>query len=513
MKFLCQSCKAKYQIADEKVVGRTMKMKCRKCGHDIIIRGDAAGPGAGRASAPPAPARRSSAPPAPARRGSAPPPAPPKAGPPRPKKAAPPPAAAPLRPPPPPPSRALGADFRSQLGATAPVQSGPSPLEHWHVSIHEVPVGPLTRADLGAKVTDGVVDGSSLVWREGFDDWRPFEQVPELRGLLPAPGGALGSLAASSHSLGASLMPLPGERPEPVVPIGGRHGAFAPPEVPAAPRPSSGMLRELSPVPAPAPTAAASSPRLSLASPEPERVARQAPAIPVGGWIAIAGAAAFGVALAVLVAGKLFGERHDAVASAAEPRATEAEALEAAAEPELVLLEEDLHDDEEQADEETGGADRAQTGVRTAARAPQGATRSAATGGKALSEEQRKMLERFAGEGAAPSNIRSGSTAGGGTGTGQGLDARQLTAVVSKNRPELQRCYELAVRGMADAPTVRMDVDLTVGMSGTVTRVRARGSAVGTLQECMERSVRRWRFPTSGNETQTTFPVVFSAGG
>ncbi|MFW6085703.1 MAG: zinc-ribbon domain-containing protein, partial [Myxococcota bacterium] len=40
MKFLCHHCKSKYQIADEKVAGRTLKMKCRKCGHDIIIRGD-----------------------------------------------------------------------------------------------------------------------------------------------------------------------------------------------------------------------------------------------------------------------------------------------------------------------------------------------------------------------------------------------------------------------------------------------------------------------------------------
>lgn len=85
--------------------------------------------------------------------------------------------------------------------------------------------------------------------------------------------------------------------------------------------------------------------------------------------------------------------------------------------------------------------------------------------------------------------------------------------MVSKNRPELQRCYEVAVRGMADAPTVRMDVDVTVGVSGTVTRVRARGSGVGDLRECIERSVRRWRFPSSGSETQTSFPVVFSAGG
>jgi predicted Zn finger-like uncharacterized protein len=37
MKFLCPSCKAKYQIADEKVSGRSVRMKCRKCGFVIPI--------------------------------------------------------------------------------------------------------------------------------------------------------------------------------------------------------------------------------------------------------------------------------------------------------------------------------------------------------------------------------------------------------------------------------------------------------------------------------------------
>src|SRR5215471_17493656 len=38
MKFLCDNCKAKYQIADEKVAGKTVRMKCRKCGHLIEVR-------------------------------------------------------------------------------------------------------------------------------------------------------------------------------------------------------------------------------------------------------------------------------------------------------------------------------------------------------------------------------------------------------------------------------------------------------------------------------------------
>lgn len=41
MKFSCPSCQAKYQIADEKVTGRSMKMKCRKCGAVIPVVNDA----------------------------------------------------------------------------------------------------------------------------------------------------------------------------------------------------------------------------------------------------------------------------------------------------------------------------------------------------------------------------------------------------------------------------------------------------------------------------------------
>src|SRR5260221_5387920 len=53
MKFLCDQCKAKYQIADEKVQGKTLRMKCRKCGHVIEIRA-ITGEGARPSTVPPA---------------------------------------------------------------------------------------------------------------------------------------------------------------------------------------------------------------------------------------------------------------------------------------------------------------------------------------------------------------------------------------------------------------------------------------------------------------------------
>ena len=39
MKISCQSCQAKYTIADEKVVGKVVKIRCKKCGSTIVING------------------------------------------------------------------------------------------------------------------------------------------------------------------------------------------------------------------------------------------------------------------------------------------------------------------------------------------------------------------------------------------------------------------------------------------------------------------------------------------
>src|SRR4051794_40564441 len=40
MKISCQSCAAKYTIADDKVRGKTVKIKCKKCGTAIVVGPD-----------------------------------------------------------------------------------------------------------------------------------------------------------------------------------------------------------------------------------------------------------------------------------------------------------------------------------------------------------------------------------------------------------------------------------------------------------------------------------------
>src|SRR5208337_4919369 len=48
MKIACQSCQAKYTIADDKVLGKVVKIRCKKCGATIVINGSGA-PSAGGA--------------------------------------------------------------------------------------------------------------------------------------------------------------------------------------------------------------------------------------------------------------------------------------------------------------------------------------------------------------------------------------------------------------------------------------------------------------------------------
>ena len=51
MKIVCESCGAKYSIADEKVAGKVFKIRCKRCSEVIIVRGDQDEPGDAGAAA------------------------------------------------------------------------------------------------------------------------------------------------------------------------------------------------------------------------------------------------------------------------------------------------------------------------------------------------------------------------------------------------------------------------------------------------------------------------------
>ena len=514
-------------------------MKCRRCGHDIIIKGDG---GVRRSSVPGAP---------PARRPATAPPGGPRAR-------------------PGPRGSSLGSDFRRQVQSSTPPPPPPPPvaLDQWHVAINDVPVGPIRRAEIKRKIATGAVRSDSLCWREGFDDWRPIKDVPELNALLRQPPPAppkpvsLGRGIQRSGSrprirMGRSSAPAPAPVAPPrataksnVVPIGGRYGAAAapalepdyedglaentavsdPPFGAEVPRdyPSPGIRPDSVPPGALAdpfgPGRRPSDPdfafmgagRISTAPGFPEAAPPRRKGLPVGAWIGIAGAMAFGVTLAAMVGFRfILGDATEPdtppLATATGPSTTgEAEvALEAPLPEDLVV---DPSDDEpDEPPEASEGAPRA-----VARRATGGSRRpSAGTAMDNLTAEERERLRRMAGQGASPdlTGLGGGFDDGRSARSRSELSAEQVSAVVGRNRASLKSCYERAIRGRGEAVSVRVDVNLTISPSGRVTQVRARANTpLGGLTECVEGNVRRWVFPRSGTGAPLNFPVMFSGG-
>ena len=293
MKFVCENCKAKYQIGDEKVAGKTLRMKCRRCGHMIQVSATVtessvsqlnptlAQPDASSS----APAPRSPVPAAPAA------PRPPSPSPPdddsatvvRPSplflrslgsSAVPPPArpsATKVAPPAPPrasgpgasglgvpgPLAARAAAMASRGPASSPgASNGPAsspisenvgggssaltggfsravagapsvphdapPTDDWYVGVGGVPLGPVRLSVIREKASAGAVDGESLVWREGFEEWQPLKTFPALLSLVDE--------ARSSRASRPLLTPVPPQGTP--GPLAARSSV-----VPAAPRP------------------------------------------------------------------------------------------------------------------------------------------------------------------------------------------------------------------------------------------------------------------------------------
>src|SRR5580692_841017 len=152
MKFVCDRCQTKYSIADEKVRGKILKVRCKSCTNIITVRDEAA------AAASP---RRPSAPASPVG-GRPPTPAVPRA-----------PLAVPAAPPP---------VERRAAPRPEPADDGVS----WYMALDGNRTGPFSRKQLIDKIAPLGKDADLHVWNEKLGSWKPPTEVPALVGDLAA---------------------------------------------------------------------------------------------------------------------------------------------------------------------------------------------------------------------------------------------------------------------------------------------------------------------------------------
>ncbi len=204
MKITCHACDAKYTIADEKVSGRTVKIKCKKCGATIVVNADPAAAAAPAATG--APTGYEPAPPA-------------------------------------------GGDDDSLMATRVVGQDGAPPgitAAEWTVSLGEEE-RQMSQLQMAEEMQRGAITGDTYVWKDGMGDWLSVAQVPELAALL------------------ARAVPQQAYAPPPAAPVQeephmGLAGTMVMSEAPApspyaAPRPAAGAPAAVAtPTPAPAAT-------------------------------------------------------------------------------------------------------------------------------------------------------------------------------------------------------------------------------------------------------------------
>ena len=112
MKVSCQACGAKYTIADDKVRGRRVKVRCKSCRAPIVVDGSQ-------------PASEADAPAA---------------------------------------------------EAAAPEAA----LDTWEVNLSDTEQRKMTLPEIREGWQSGLITPDAYVWKDGFDDWKPILEVPEL---------------------------------------------------------------------------------------------------------------------------------------------------------------------------------------------------------------------------------------------------------------------------------------------------------------------------------------------
>lgn len=422
------------------------------------------------------------------------------------------------------PPASLSQDFRRHIAAPPEVPQR-APYDLWHVAIQDVPVGPMTRDELGRKIDAGAVTADSLCWREGMDDWRPLGELPELAQLLRRP-----------RPEARSLRPPRPRVPPPVVPAPPRAVSFPPHELeeieddsaePTRIADMTGGLPAMPPVATSSQVPASNtSPRNVAPPPSPVMAQASQPLIPQEGSVAMpmprrermsgSTGLALGLLVGILIVGGPMLYRTFWVSSppqptaqAAPPPVEEPKTKITSIDPqELAVDPPDTAKPEEGTSEDT--KPRAAGNNNKVAKTT---SQPAKTQPKDnLTEEQRKLLARMGGAGADPT---IGAKAERETrSSGPSLTAAQLTSVVQSNKVQLQRCYESALRaaGGKQDGAIKVTVAVTVGESGLVKSVTTKGQGLGNMNECMKSSVKRWRFPASGGESEFEFPLVFQPG-
>jgi len=355
------------------------------------------------------------------------------------------------------------------------------PADEWFVGINGVPVGPIRLSELRSKAASGSVNRESLVWRDGFEDWRPLGTFPELSAIVDESlSSARASLTPFTPSVATVLSPVPGTASAIAVP------AASSSEVEAYSGAANGVTG-----------AAVVTDELEAAAGVPKRSGTSPAA-----WIAVGIALMFGLTIGFVLFNK--GNKTVEVVKYVDRVVPPAASAAVAAAPEASAV---VSDGTNTPGDPKNPVKRVAAPAKSAGSPPAEADKGGING--------LKNLQNLGSQG--PSHGPDSSGPSGSVSSASRLDGAQIQSTVSRYTGSVKRaCWQPALDTRdKDAPTTaRVLVEITVLPSGSVSNaVVNAGDPKGYrgLSQCISSRVRGWQFPPSGDSTTVNVPFVFAA--
>lgn len=545
MKFICEKCKTKYSISDEKVKGKILKIRCKNCSNIIVVREPRKRRTTG-VQRKKAESRENVL------------------------------------------ERAFDGAFKDPQGGASPVQLapvlapdlGPSSAadefepeatrlseppdfqdaageEEWYLAVDGSQFGPMGLAELCSRIKRGETGPEAYVWRDGYDDWVDIVDVPELEAYIPRhppppPSGKSGLIFVSDElgqatSTGTIAQPVEAPKP-PLVdePDAVQDLALAalqaqkkkePKEAvkPAAEKPEAEKPAEPAPVDAeaeakeapPVAGAVAVEPEAPLAvPPRAERIESQAvpavaavpmpahPGTPMIMKVTAAGgiiAALTGVVLVIyflFIAPSPTGDMDHSPVTVAKTEQSTRLPTPPSRSSSVEIIMPDKNEiqfpaetiNRSQKKERAVRPSEASAAAKKAAKRPTGPT---------LTAEQLRLKRLMGGTGNGhevdPSLARAKRAK---RGPSRRINASEITSMQKRYKKNLKACYERALKRDESLTELKAEITVNIGDSGIVRVVQVQAGESMELTSCLKRIIRRWVFPPVGAQT-FGFPIIF----
>lgn len=94
-------------------------------------------------------------------------------------------------------------------------------------------------------------------------------------------------------------------------------------------------------------------------------------------------------------------------------------------------------------------------------------------------------------------------------GSGQELSNEQMSSVVAREQPALEKCYQAGLDQTPYDHEFQIEAQLRIAPDGRVTEVELDQSGIASLGSCVKKAIRGWRFPQAEVETRAQLPLIF----